>query len=229
MNARVKLYQNLINDVLAGNISLMEVKELLDNEYNTWFRIYELEHKAKAAYKRYLDALKVLEVTKIKYENSVVDFRTKEQLYKKYSAAARRAEERFARMIQPLWDSLLAMGAVEEEGSWDPVNKIIQVQQYKERTGNNDLNIPVPFTPEEKIKIAVFGQKLKQKVVSFNNLFERTIVMEHNLSQHVTKPYTQAMLNVGTARLEMQQALKNKETAQIDYESYVLFSILGIL
>lgn len=229
MNARVKLYQNLINDVFSEALTLKDVRNILGTEYSTWVPIYEKENRAKQAYKKYVEALDILEKAKLAYEKSVVDANTKRKLYDKYSAALRRAEERFGRMIKPIWDALEAMGAVEQDIVGDPLYKMIQIQQYKERTGNNDLNIPVPFTGEEKIRMAVFGQKLKQKVVSFNNLFERTIVMEHNFTQHVTKPYIAAQTEMFRTKVEMEQALKTKETAQIDYESYVLFSILGIL
>lgn len=228
MTSKVKFYQNLINDVINGEITLKDVMDILGKEYPLWYSIYNSENKARDAYKRYIDALKILENARIVYEKSVVNEREHRNLYNKWHNAKDRAEARFEEMIKPAWDALRRMGEVEEDIVGDPSYKILQMREFQERRGAQDLQIPVPYTSAERLRVSM-GMNVQRKYFSFNNIFERTMKMEHNIMEYVTKPYTKSMLEMTQARVDMEQALKNKETTQIEYEGYVLLSMLGIL
>lgn len=225
MNSKQKLFQDLVDDVSKGDITLLDAKEILGSDYISWLKLYEAEERAKKAYTEYIRALNIYKKAVDRYNKASAYKAEKQKAYDTMMSVKMKAEQRFNNLLKTTYNALLEMGKVEEDVIDEPYFKAHEIEKYRVANKLPDVALRMPFTPEEKLKVA-FGVKVKPKLISFNEVYERMMKQELNMSKYYTRPFTDAWKESIKAYVEKEEA---KDLVERSYEEYVLLKIIGIL
>lgn len=224
MNAKQKLFQDLVDDISKGDITLLDAKEILGSDYISWLKLYEAEERAKKAYEDYVKAFNIYKKAVDRYNKASAYRDEKEKAYNAMMSVKMKAEQRFNNLLKTTYNALLEMGKVEEDVVDEPYFKAHEIEKYRVANKLPDVALRY-YSPEEKLKVAL-GIKVKPKLISFNEVYERMMKQELNMSRYYTRPFTDAWKESITAYAEKEEA---KDLVERSYEEYVLLKIIGIL